>query len=170
MHYFWHLSHDCHVIAFLCSTLTSWHSLSAKASIVTLSWTYLTDYFSCNSNSHLFHYFSLASLSRAVSTMAAFHSSCCVLFPTNHCTWQLYRSPRNHWFLWDLSTSWSFIGTTCCVRWWTWSKDSLGARPSLAEERGSGSETSQKSNKECWSCLFSDNIQTTLQKKIHNAK
>ena len=70
--YFWRLSHDCHVITFLCSTLTSWHSLSAKASIVTLPWTYLTDCFSCNSNSHLFHYFSWASLSRAVSTVAAF--------------------------------------------------------------------------------------------------
>ena len=72
VHYFWRLSHDCHVIAFLCSMLTSWHSLSAKASIVTLPWTYLTDCFSCNSNSHLFHYFSWASLSRAVSTVAAF--------------------------------------------------------------------------------------------------
>ena len=72
VHYLWRLSHDCHVIAFLCSMLTSWHSLSAKASIVTLPWTYLTDCFSCNSNSHLFHYFSWASLSRAVSTVAAF--------------------------------------------------------------------------------------------------
>ena len=72
VHYLWRLSHDCHVISFFCSMFTSWRSLSAKACIVTLPWTCQTDCFSCNSNSHLYHYFSLASLSRAESTVAAF--------------------------------------------------------------------------------------------------